>query len=186
MSDNVIDLVTESQKRGKFRLADTIKGRGYPEATADIYIDAGAAFDFAELQEKVKGMNVSDPEYDASVQKLEEISEKIKQSKLTFYMRGVGQGEVEAITKKADELYPDKDENWIKYYLCALIAKNIVKVVDFEGNEDDSEFTVEDVIEIRDVVPIDSWEVLIETMQKLTLASSYFDAVVDAGFLPKS
>jgi hypothetical protein len=190
MSDNIIDLATEAQKKGKFSLADAIKGRAFPETSVDVYIDAASAYEFSELKQKAAEMEAGTPEHDAVLVQMEELSSKIKESRLTFHMRGVGQGVVESVNKKADELYPQasgpSDPSWIRYYLCALIAANITKVVDQEGNEDSSTFTVEDVMELRDIMPIDSWEVLIDTMQKLTLASSYFDAVTDAGFLPKS
>ena len=190
MSDNIIDLAAEAQKKGKFSLADAIKGRAFPEASVDVYIDAASAFEFAKLKKHAESIEAATPEHDEALVKMEELSEKIKESTVTFHMRGVGQGKVEEISDKAQELYPQvegkEDPAWIKYYLCALIASNIVKVTDKEGNEDSSEFTVEDVMQLRDSMPIDSWEILIDTMQKLTLASSYFDAVTDAGFLPKS
>lgn len=189
MSDNIVELVQEAQKRGKFNLADAIKGRAFPQKAVDIYIDAASALEFEELQEAIKTLEPGTPEYDAMYANMEAVAERIKESKLTFHLRGVGQGTVEKITKEADEKYPDagiENSDWLTYYLCGLVASNIVKVVDFEGNEDESTFTVDDIIELRSVVPVDSWAILIDTMQKLTLASSYFDAVTDAGFLPKS
>lgn len=190
MSDNIINLAEEAQKKGKFSLADAIKGRAYPEKAVDIYIDGSSAFQLATVTEQLKATDPEDPEYEKLHQLAEELSGKILESKLTFHMRGVGQGTVERITKEANEKYgadnSTSEPDWIKYYLCALIAENIVKVTDTEGNEDTSKFSVEDIMELRDAIPIDSWETLIDTMQKLTLASSYFDAATDAGFLPKS
>lgn len=190
MSENIIDLVQEAQKRGKFSLADAIKGTAYPEKSVDVYLDAASAQEFAELNEEIKKLDPETPEYAELSEKLESISDKIKASKLTFHMRGVGQGTVEKATESADVACPSEDGKehplWTKHYLCYLIAENIVKITDADGNEDDSKLTVDDVILIRDAVPIDAWEVIVDTMQKLTLASSYFDAVTDAGFLPKS
>ena len=190
MSDNIVELVQEAQKRGKFNLADAIKGTAYPEKSVDVYLDAASAQQFAPINEKIKQTDPESPEYAELNEKLEELSEKIKASKLTFHMRGVGQGTVEKATEAADEVYPPADgvehPLWTKYYVCYLIAQNIVKITDAEGNEDNTKLTVDDVMQIRDAVPIDAWEVSVETMQKLTLASSYFDIVTDAGFLPKS
>lgn len=190
MSDNVIDLVQEAQKKGKFSLADAIKGRAFPEKSVDVYIDAASAYELSELLERQKALDPSNPEYEELTARAEELSKTILDSKITFHMRGVGQGVVERVTKEANELYPTEspvnNEAWSKYYVSALISENIVKVTDAEGNVDESKFTLEDVLELRDIIPIDAWEVLIDTMQKLTLASSYFDAVTDAGFLPKS
>lgn len=190
MSDNIINLAEEAQKKGKFSLADAIKGRAYPEKSVDIYIDGASAFELAAITEALKDTDPATPEYEELTKAAEELSQKIVDSKLTFHMRGVGQGIVERITKEATEKYGTdngtQETEWIKYYLCALIAENIVKISDKDGNEDDSKFTVDDIIELRNAIPIDSWELLIDTMQKLTLASSYFDAATDAGFLPKS
>ncbi len=192
-TDNVIDMVNEAQKRGKFNLADAIKGRAFPEKSVDVYLDANSAMELEAVNQELQYLSgLDDPtEYNKLDEVAQELAERIKKSKLTFHMRGVGQAEVEAAVKAADELYPDLAEDqenpeWVKYYLSRLIAANIVKVTDAEGNEDTSKFSVEEMIELRGVIPIDSWAVLVDTMQKLTLATSYFSAVTDAGFLPKS
>lgn len=195
MSDeNVVDLVEAAHKKGKFNLADAIKGRSYPEKAVDVYIDAGAAFELNEINQRMQEIADGDgemSEYDELRKKADEVTQRILDSKLTFHMRGTSQKVVERVTEEANKLYPPEDQdtdnpNWIRYYLCALIAENIFKVTDSDGNEDTSKFTVNDIIELRSAIPIDAWEVLIETMQQLTLANSYFDAVTDAGFLPKS
>jgi hypothetical protein len=189
--DNVVELVQEAQSKGKFKLTDAIKGRAFPEAFVDVYIDAGSAYEFGQIQEDVKSVDPNSEEHEKMVARMEELAEAIKQSKLTFHMRGVGQGLVEKATRLANKKYPraekgEEESEWVAYYLSMLVADNIVKVVDFEGNVDDSKFSVDDVLELRGIMPVDSWEVLIDTMQKLTLASGYFEAVTDSGFLPKS
>ena len=192
-TDNVIDMVNEAQKRGKFSLADAIKGRAFPEKSVDVYLDANSAMELEAVNEELQRLSgLSDiTEYNKLDAIAQELAEKIKQSRLTFHMRGVGQAEVESAIKKADEAYPDAEEDegnpdWIKYYLSYLIAANIVRVTDADGNEDTTKFTVDDMLELRGIIPVDSWAVLVETMQKLTLATSYFSAATDAGFLPKS
>jgi hypothetical protein len=193
MSDNVIDMVNEAQKRGKFNLADAIKGRAFPEKSVDVYLDANAAMQLEEINNELNDLLKlgKNAEYDKLELVAQELAKQIKDSKLTFHMRGVGQAEVEAAVKQADELYPTNEDgednpDWVKHYLCHLIAANIVKVTDSDGNEDTTKFTVEEMLELRGAIPIDSWGVLVETMQKLTLATSYFSAATDAGFLPKS
>jgi hypothetical protein len=122
------------------------------------------------------------------------LAENLKESAITFEMRGVSQKVVEETIKKANAVYPPeagRTENsdnpeWIKYYIASLIADNIVKAVDANGNVDQHTYTVEELLQIREAISADSWNVLVETMQKLTLASGYFDQLTDAGFLPKS
>jgi hypothetical protein len=190
---NIVDIAEAAQKKGKFNLADAIKNRAYPEKSVDIYLDSNSAFKLDEVNKELQYLidtgNIK--EHDKLRVEADKLVEEIKKSKLTFHMRGVGQSEVERITEEADRLYPKTEENfenpdWIKFYLASLIASNIVKVTDAEGQEDDTKYTVENILEIRGIIPIDSWEVLIDTMQKLTLAGAYFDAITDAGFLPKS
>ncbi len=190
MTDNIVDLATEAQKRGKFQLADVIKGRGFPEKSVDVYLDANSAFELEQLNLEMN--DETDPaKYEVLQEKASELKKKIVDSRLTFHMRGVSQHSVEYVTEEADKLYPDLSEGvenpeWIRYYLAALVAKNIYKVTDAEGNEDETKFTAEEILELRGALPIDAWSTLVDTMQKLTLASSYFDAITDAGFLPKS
>jgi len=192
-SNNIVNMAEEAQKRGKFNLADAIKGRAFPEKSVDIYLDANAAMQLEEVNKELNDLIKlgQNEEYDQLNEFAQDLARQIKDSKLTFHMRGVGQAEVEAATKKADELYPDTDEDgdnpeWVKYYLAYLVAANVVRVTDAEGNEDTSKFTVEEMLDIRGAIPIDSWSTLVDTMQKLTLATSYFTAATDAGFLPKS
>lgn len=190
--DNVISLVEEAQKKGKFSLADAIKGRAFPEKTVDVYIDANSAFKLEAVNEELKELGSSNPEQVAILEKLaDDLVAEIMKSKLTFHMRGVGQGVVEDASNAADAKFPTEDEDgnnpeWAKYYIAYLIASNVYKVVDADGNEDTTTYTVDDMLELRSVMPIDSWGVLVETMQQLTLATSYFTAVSDAGFLQRS
>jgi hypothetical protein len=188
--DNVIDMVEAAQKKGKFSLAEAIKDRAFPEKSVDVYIDGKSAYELAEVVENLKSTDPESPEYAALNEQAEDLTKSILDSKLTFHMRGVGQGVVEEATEGANKLYPKAEEEgdprWITWYLCYLVAANIVRVTDPDGNEDNSTFTVLDLIEIRNVVHIDAWGVLIDTMEKLSLATSYFEAVTDAGFLPKS
>ena len=191
--ENIIEMAEAAQSKSKFTLASAIKGVAYPERTVDVYLDAASAFELEELNKELQtlvdmGMVAK---YDELSPKAEELKEKILSSKLTFHMRGVGQHVVERITKEADRKFPRTDDNpdnpeWIKFYLASLVSENIFKVTDSEGNEDAKKFNVDEILELRGVIPIDSWEVLIDTMQKLTLAGAYFDSITDAGFLPKS
>lgn len=193
MNDNVIEIAEAAQAKGKFNLSDAIKGIGYPEKSVDIYLDAGSAFKLEELNKELQALADMNKmqEYDKLNVEAQELKNKIIESKLTFHMRGVGQHVVEATAKEADRKFPIKEDepenpDWIKFYLATLIASNIVKVTDSDGNEDTKKFNVDEILDLRGAIPIDSWELLIDTMQKLTLAGAYFDAVTDAGFLPKS
>jgi len=189
-----IEMVKDAQKQEKFSLTEAIKGRGYPSKEVTIYTDAEAAFELVELEDQMKNLGVDqNDKYSELEEKAQELSERVRNSKLVFTMRGVGQGVVEQITADANKTYgkPTGDgegagDDWFRFYATSLVAENVVKVVDAEGKIDDHKFTYEDMLEVRNNIPSDAWSILVATMQKLTLASGYFKGLTDAGFLPKS
>jgi len=192
--EETIEMVKEAQKQEKFSLTDVIKGRGYPTKEVTIYTDAAGAFELVELEEQMKKIGASDQaKYDELEAKAQELAESVQKSKLTFTMRGVGQGIVEQVVEEANKTYgtPNGEEDsngddWFKFYATSLVAENVVKVTDASGKVDDSKFSYEEMLEVRNNIPADAWSVLVATMQKLTLASGYFKGLTDAGFLPKS
>ena len=189
--DEVVSLVEEAQKRGKFNLAEVVKGRGYPEKTIEVYTDAKVAYDIHELNEKLQRLSNSgfDEEYIELEKEMKTLGSTLMKSKLTFFMRGISQEGIDALTNDAGRKFPDKDEStleWHKYYVCALVAANIYKVEDSEGNIDERQFTVEDCMELYENLPAEAWGTLVRTMEQLTLATGIFKGITDAGFLPKS
>lgn len=193
--EETLELVREAQKPGVFNLAEVIKDRGYPQKDVSIYIDGEAAFQLVELEDRMQALSEAQKSTE-DYTKLEEaataLAERLQSSKLTFTMRGVGQGVVERVTERADALYKkssDEDEyasEWFRYYVTSLVASNVVRVTDSEGNVDERVFGFDEMLEIRNNIPAEAWGVLVNTMQKLTLATGYFKGLTDAGFLPKS
>lgn len=189
--DEALEAVRDAQKPGVFNLSEVIKGRGYPQKDITVYIDGAAAFELVELEDSMKALAEDSAEYKELEEKAEKLAHKVQDSKLTFTLRGVSQSVVEAVTEKADKKFPRSTEDeynsdWFKFYVTSLVAENLVKVTDKDNNVDERHFSYEEVAEIRDNVPIESWTLLVNTMQKLTLATGYFKGLTDAGFLPKS
>lgn len=189
--DEVVSLVEEAQKRGRFNLAQVVKGRGYPEKTIEVYTDAKVAYDIYELNEKLQRLSNSgfDEEYAVLEKEMQGLGDQLLKSKLTFHMRGISQEGIDALTNDAGRKFPDKEESaieWHKYYICALVAANIYKVEDADGNIDERIFTVDDVMELYENLPAEAWSSLVRTMEQLTLATGIFKGITDAGFLQKS
>jgi len=185
--ENVISLVEAAQKKGTFSLVDAVKGKANPKDSVEIYLDAETAYELNKLNDQLIGE--PDPEkLEALEAKAAELVEKIKQSKVTIHMRGIDQRETELIEEKVRKNYPDEDSEIeiLTEYLCALVAANIVSVEDADGNVDEHVFTAREVMNIREAMPVESWNKLVQTMQGLTLATGYFKGLTDAGFLPKS
>jgi len=191
--NEAVELVKEAQKPSAFNLADVIKERGYPTKEVTIYTDAESAFTLVDLEDKMNAMTEDSDEYKKLEAEAEKLAEVVSGSKLTFLMRGVGQGVVEVITDKADRMFKkpnaaeeDYAADWFKFYVTSLVAANIVKVTNADGSVDEKHYEYEEMVEIRNHLPADSWGLLVDTMQKLTLATGYFKGLTDAGFLPKS
>jgi hypothetical protein len=186
-----MELVEEAQSKKVFNLSDAIKGRAYPQKDVTVYLDDEAALKLVELNDKMS--STTEPE---EMKKLEAESEKlsktIKESAVTFKMRGVSQDAIELVLKKMNEKYKVKgtagteNPDWMRDYITNLVSLNIVSVSDSSGSEDSAEFDFEKAEELRRNIPAAEWGKLVEMMQKLTLAGGYFDQLTDAGFLQKS
>ena len=187
---DTIEMVKDAQKQEKFSLTEVIKGRGYPSKEVTVYTDAEAAFQLVELEDQMNNLKNDKEKYAELEKEAEKIASRVQESALTFTMRGVSQSVVEEITAEANKIYgkpsEETDDAWFRFYATSLVAKNTVKVVNAKGEVDDSDFSYEHMLEVRNNLPADAWSVLVATMQKLTLASGYFKGLTDAGFLPKS
>lgn len=181
----VLDLVEDAQKPGKFNLGEFVKGRGYPQDTVEVYVDVESAYELSKLNEKL--INATDTEESEKLEaEAKVLSDKILASKLTFNMRGIDQKHVENIEVESKKKFAEDDSDWVIDYMCELVAANIVSVTDAEGKIDERIFTGEDVEELRSYLSSEAWDKIVGTMQKLTLATGYFKGLTDAGFLQKS
>nr|DAW17424.1 MAG TPA: hypothetical protein [Caudoviricetes sp.] len=183
----VLEMVDKAQAKGKFKLEEVIKGVGFPEDIVDIYLDSESAYKLSKVNDLI--ISTVEPEalakYDAQA---EELKAKILKSRLRFYMRGIDQKQIEALEAYSQELNKDNEDDdlWLVDYMCALVAANVYKVEDADGNIDDSVFNIEDARKWRGSLPTEGWNALQSSMQKLSLATGYFKGLTDAGFLPKS
>jgi hypothetical protein len=190
-AEQALELAKEAQSKKVFNLSDAIKGRAYPQKDVTVYLDDEAALKLVELNDKMSYITDT-----AELAKLEaeakKLSDAIKESAITFKMRGVSQDAIELVLKKMNEKYKIKgttgtdNPDWMRDYITSLVSLNIVSVVDASGSEDSSDFDFDKVEELRRNIPAAEWGKLVEMMQKLTLAGGYFDQLTDAGFLQKS
>lgn len=184
---NVIEMVNEAQSRGKFKLADVIKGVGHPEDVVDIYLDSESAYKINKLNEQL--ISTADVVEIARIEEeIKPLADSVMKSRVRFHMRGVDQKFIEKLEakSKADNADNEDEDYWLVDYMCSLVASNVYKVEDADGNIDESVFTIDDAKEWRGSLPAEGWGALQASMQKLTLATGYFKGLTDAGFLPKS
>lgn len=195
-AEEVMELVEKAQKKGTFDIAKFAKGIAYPEDTVVAYMDIESAYKLNKINSEMSTTKLSDPKgYEELEKQADELSKKILESKVTFYMRGVNQEVIESVTAKCDKKYPKKldalgqtieNQDWLKDWTCALVASNLVKIENAKGEVDERHFEAEDIAELRKDLPREVFDLLIAKMQQLTLAGAYFKGLTDAGFLPKS
>lgn len=187
--EEVVSLVQEAQKQNVFNLADAIKGKSAPEKTVTVYTDIQAALDLQEVNGKMNNFTyiMDDAKFAALQTEAEELSAKISTSKLVFHMRGIDQEQVELVTSSiGGDRAKDNTLEFARDYSCALVAANIVKVENANGDVDERRFTLEDGRQLYKSLPAEAWITLVNTMEQLTLATGIFKGITDAGFLQKS
>lgn len=179
MSEN---LITDAVSKGKFSVLDVAKGRGYPQDIVDVYTDHEAAFQMHRLEQRIANerdgekVNALDAERKA-------LKERVKESVLTFHMRGISQGLVEDLQKKADVEFIEQDDPAKIHWLNNLyLAHHIISVTNGKNEVDDHRWTSEEIAELKNALPFESSEKLIGLMMELTFAARYFDEAVSADF----
>ena len=192
--EDSLKLVEEAQKKGTFDITAYAKNRAYPQDTVDAYLDVDAAYKLTLLNEKLAQAQDTD-QYAALESEANDLAKKILDSKIVFHMRGVNQEIIEHITDLANKKYPtaknsfgqsEESEDWIRFWTTSLVAENLIKIVNASGEEDERKFTYDEILELRKYLPKEVWELIVEKMQQLTLASTMFQGLTNAGFLPKS
>lgn len=192
-TEEVLKLVEKAQAKGVFDITEFAKGRAYPEDSVTAYLDVQSAYELNKLNEQMRSATAE--ELTKLEKQAQELADKVVQSKVVFHMRGVNQAHIEKITAACDEKHPTKTDafgqtinspDWIREWTAALIASNLLRIENANGEMDEREFTTDDVITLRHHLPKEVWDLLVEKMQQLTLAGAYFQGLTDAGFLPKS
>lgn len=180
MSEN---LIVDAVSKGKFSVLEVAKGRGYPQDIVDVYTDHETAFKVHRLEQQIANerdghkVNALDEERKA-------LADKVKESILTFHMRGIGQGLIDDLQKQANAKFtePDQEAEKVTWLNNLYLAMHIVSVTNAEDDVDDHRWTSEEIADLKRDLPPESFEKLINLMFDLTFAAKYFDEVVSADF----
>jgi len=192
--DEVLKLVEKAQSKGVFDIAAFAKGRALPQDTVTAYLNVDAAYRLDKINKEIAS-ELDSKVIESLEAKAKEIADEVIASKVIFHMRGVTQAEVEAVSEKCNKDYPSEKDafgnkvntnDWLKAWTIALVAANIVRVENAAGEVDERVFEAKDAKDFYNTFPKEVWDLLVEKMEQLTLASAYFKGLTDAGFLPKS
>jgi hypothetical protein len=192
-TEEVLKLVEKAQAKGVFDITEFAKGRAYPEDSVIAYLDVQSAYELDKLNQQMR--SADDKTLPELEKRANELAAKVMDSKVVFHMRGVNQAHIEKISAECDAKHPAKTDafgqtinspEWLREWTAALVASNLLRIENAKGEMDERTFTSDDVVQLRLHLPKEVWDLLVEKMQQLTLASAYFKGLTDAGFLPKS
>ena len=216
MSDATVEeLVEEAQKPGTFNIVNVLKGRAYPSDIVPVYLEEQAAYDAAEITERIAEINEEDAtsgfqlskelkkELEELTAKREELVKKIDANKYLVKITGISEGKREELLKRAISKFPlEYDE--VKNPITAEVVKN--EIPSQERNDlftellwlehitsitapDESvqeSFTLEDISQIRSNLPISATGAITEAIEKIRVSTAVFLMKVDEDFLAKS
>jgi hypothetical protein len=175
-------IISAAQDQKTFSVLDVAKGRGYPQDIVTVYTDAESGYRAARLIDDLNDIEDND-ERDRVAAEIRDLLAKVEESALTFHMRGIGQGTVEAINREAGGLFEDTitgpGAQWCNF---KYIAENIISVTNADGAVDQHHWSVEDVEALHDLLPKESFARIAQMTDELTFASAYFDATTTSDF----
>lgn len=193
--NNAIENATRAAEglleKGTFSLLDTVKDRTYPEKDVTIYTDMKSTHLRKVLDDEANGLGNTDADkvrMSILEEEIQGLEEAIRNSGLTFSLRGLSPSVVENAEKAVKQELKDADEDTFNQRMSDLLmALHILKVTRVkDGAVDNHTFTADDIAGLREAVPFEAWKTIREAMDELTFAAAYFDASVSADFLSKS
>jgi len=210
--EEIREAVDEAKAPGKFNILDVLKDRGYPETELVIYLDEKTAYEASLWKEKLDELDKKNSDSKAVtekreviLEKIEEYSETLKKSSLTFHLRGIPEGKREELFAEARKKYPIQyeSENDLKTLLGQqgerrekpsperdalftdfLWQQHIQKIVDPDGNEQ-TEFPFAAIKEMRNSLPLSAMVKINEAIEKLRTSSAVFMMETGEDFLAK-
>lgn len=175
--------MTDALSKGTFSVLDVVKGRGYPQDIVDIYTDHETAFKIHRLEQQIGREKDAEKVNELDAQK-RELAAKVKESVLTFHLRGIDQGVIDAVSVQGIEKFKGKEDDPFRgrWTDASYLAHHIVSVTNANGDVDRHSWTVDEVLSLWETLPGESFAKLLVLMQELTFAARYFDEAVSADF----
>lgn len=209
----VSEIVEQAKKPGTFNILNVLKERAYPETEVTVYLDEKAAYLASEMNDKVKlalaelESGEENKELEDKLSKLEEarstLISKLEDSAYVFKIVGISEGTREDIIKKSEEKFPAEysesknpitgevvrteipDEKRSELLVNLIWQAHIASIKSPAGEVQDT-ISLEDIAEIRRVLPVASSAQITQAIEKIRTATVMFMLTVDEDFLAKS
>lgn len=200
--------VAEATSRKTFSIVDAIRNRAYPKSKVEVYLDEQAAFDAAEIFEELEASRINDGDgvdSDETIALEKKFSEKLQEvdsSKMIFLVSGISEGDREKILEEVEETIPTRYEE-TRSPITGVVTKqeipdrerdrlatlllwraHIRSVTTPDGAVQD-EFTLDEIAELRNALPLAAVAAIAETIEKVRVATAVFMSKVNEDFLAK-
>lgn len=199
----IVELVEEAKKPGKFNIMDAVKDRAFPTQEVNVYLDEETAYLAADANERLKQTPAAGKEYVAIQKEVDSLVSKLEESKYVFTIRGIAESRRDEILKLASDKYPveyreDKnaytgeikreeieDDKRNSLFTSMLWSEHIAQIVAPDGSIQEG-ISAEDAKELRGSLPLASSALVNRAIDKIRAASAIFMMTVDEDFLAKS
>jgi hypothetical protein len=192
---DIAALVNDAKAKGTFSVLDAARGnRSYPQDIKTVYTDVAAAYEVKRLEKLDKGEKDREV-HESIVAQIEDAKERVRKSALTFRLRGIGEGTKDSIRDEALAKFPEVQDQFgnrtsggpdygegAVWNNDKTLAEHIIDVTDADGYVDEHHWTPEEIAELRETLPPESFGSIVELMFELSFAAAYFDASVTPDF----
>lgn len=203
MTENIEALVEQAEKdvaaaqgKGTFQLTNVLKRRGFPEEQVVVYLDEDSAHELVALNRQMETIARSPEKTDETIAAYntlealaDEMAENVRNSALTFHLRGISPGHIEQTRKNIVKEFgqePEDQQEADDALAHEWIAAHIIRVTNAEGAVDERLFKRADVEELEQLLPSSEYAKIDRTVNNLSFRSAYIEQATDAGFLLKS
>lgn len=174
-----LDAITEAQAPDNFDVLSFIEGTAYPTERVTVYTAAKAATDLLALnnQRLINDKNgVVDDKLDVQIN---DLTETVKKSALTFELRGMPPGLVRDIYNVSDEDSAEQQADAEH----RLVANTITGVKNAANQSDSRVWDAEAVKALSRFLKEAEYAKLVKGVIDVNFNASVFDQATDAGFL---
>jgi hypothetical protein len=194
--DEVADkAVEEATSEENFDALDYFSNASLPTGTATLYRDTAAAVRVNEIREEIaasekqdedEGLGLADEGGYVDDDELDELTERLKASAVTFHLQALAPAARTALEKsaRAKHGFKDGEENtgYWEAFNANLVAKSIQSVVNAKGQKDSNKWDAARVIKFIEVLEPNEWQKLFVKVFELNFIQDAIDRAVSADF----
>ena len=159
-----------------FDLFEFVSGQSYPEELVPVYVDRKSVYEIDKLEAEIADEVDSDKanELDARIKVL---NETVRETALTFHLRGIPSPVVIAVEKKIDAKFGEESEDPERFMekFNELIALHIQYVSRPDGSKDERSWDRESVAKLFETLPAGQAAKLLDATVELSIRARAFE-----------